>query len=378
MPDDALLVNVAYDKQLVDYSDDMGVPAGHIDITDRKELAELFRYMSKDNVHKYIVCDIFFDPSLKTSADDSLFALIAAMPRIVIPMHEDGSPLPELICPKAAYSDYKTNVMEEDLLKYQYLQHRQASIPLYMWQELTGGRFERHCLLYRMNGRLVTNSVIMDYRTEMHGAYNAEGEKNYLNLEADLLELLRADETQAAEIFKDKIILIGDLTEHDIHATMAGMTPGVLINYNAYKMLADNRAATPVLLWVLLFVVFAVATMQILTGRKITDLLPRKGVLKSDMVQFLLSMAEFSIVLLIVNVLCYFVWGRFIEIFLWAGYFAVLKTIFDIYKLIKQSEDEKKNHTNHENGNRNNDGNVATGLHPAYIGESGSTSRGGA
>jgi hypothetical protein len=322
---------VAYDKQLIDYQDEMGIPAGNIDITDRGKLTELFTFLSTKNTYKYIVCDVFFDSFLKSSADDSLYTLIATMPRIVVPMHETGNPLPEKIHHRAAYADYKTNIVESDVFKYQYLQHGQPSIPLFMWQELTGGRFEKHCFWYRINGHLATNSVVLDFFAEMQGTYNQAGEKNYLNLGADVLDLISMNENTA--IFNDKIILIGDLTEHDIHSTTDGLMPGVLVNYNAFRMLMENRPITSALLWIILFAVFFAATTMILADKKITDLIPRNGILKSDFVQFVLSVVEFSLILLAVNIICYFVWGRFIEIFLWSGYFAILKIIFDLYKL---------------------------------------------
>jgi hypothetical protein len=337
-PDDVLLINVAYDKQLIDYQDEMGIPAGNIDITDRSKLTELFAFLSNNMDYKYIVCDIFFDSFLKSAADDSLYLLIAALPRIVVPMHETGNPLPEKIRHKAAYADYKTNVIEDALLKYQYLQHNQPSVPLFMWQELTGRKFGKRCFWYVMNGRLATNSVILDFFTEMQGTYNQASEKNYLNLGADLLDLIR-NETSA--IFKNKIILIGDLTEHDIHSTTDGLMPGVLVNYNAFRMLMENRPITSVFLWVMLFAVFFAATMMIFTTKKITDLIPRNGILKSDFVQFVLSVVEFSLILLVVNIICYFVWGRFIEIFLWSGYFAILKIIFDLYKLFCNGKENR-------------------------------------
>ncbi|MDR1737278.1 MAG: CHASE2 domain-containing protein [Candidatus Symbiothrix sp.] len=333
--DDVLLVNVAYDKQLIDYYDERGLPAGKIDITDRSKLLELFSFLSKDTIYQYIVCDVFFDSSLKSAADDSLFALIATMPRIVVPMHEKGKPLPENIRHKAAYADYTTNIIEDALLKYQFLQHGQPSIPLFIWQEQTGGSFKKQWWGgYTMHNAPATNSAILDFTAEMPDEYNEEGYKNFINLGADLLELIRLNETQT--LFKNKIILIGDLTEYDIHSTTDGQMPGVLINYNAYRMLNDRRLIVPFGLWILLFAFFCV--MTILSFKKLGDLIKWKVIRNSEVIRFILSLIGFSVILLGFSILCYYFCGRFVEIFLWSGYFALLEIIINLYKLIKNGK----------------------------------------
>jgi hypothetical protein len=197
IPDDVLLVNVAYDRGLVDYyeklpNDTSYARAGNTDITDRKKLLELFEYLAKDTSYQFIVCDVFFDALLTTKYDSALFNLMQQMPRLVIPMHEKGNTLPAQLVQKAAYSDYKVNIKQGSLLKYQYLQHGKKSIPLLMWEELGEQRkLNKHCFWYTIDGRLVTNSVILDFQTKFQDKYNANGDYNYINLGVDLLEPLQ-------------------------------------------------------------------------------------------------------------------------------------------------------------------------------------------
>ncbi|MDR0542384.1 MAG: CHASE2 domain-containing protein [Dysgonamonadaceae bacterium] len=337
--DSILLVNVAYDRQLIDYKYDNGEPAGNIDITDRYKLLELFRYLENTS-YAYILCDVFFDSTLKTEWDDSLFTLMSQLPRLVVPKHEEEKPLPALLEKKAAYADYKTNILEGDLLKYEYLQHGEESVPLFMWKERTGGTFEKKVPGYKMEGKRATNSVIIDFQVKMPEEYNkevqkqtyVEKEKNYWNLGADLLETLQY--VEPSEIFKNKMILIGDLTEHDTHSTTAGTMPGVLINYNAYLALIKGSPQTPFFLGMTLFVVFYIMSFLVFSQKQVVDLLP----LKNDTVKLLVSWLGFSAILILLNTIAYYFWGRFIEIFFWATYFSAAKLIIDLCKLFKRNK----------------------------------------
>jgi hypothetical protein len=334
LPGNLLLIDIAYDRALVPLFDERGVPAGQIDITDREKLLQLFRRIAEENNHKYIICDLFFDSSLTTSHDDALFELMAQIPRLVVPVHDNGKTLFAPLSHKAAYADYKVNIVEGSLLKYQYLQDGQMSLPLFMWTELTGGRFEQSFPLYFMNGSLATNSVILDFKTLPPGAYEDDGTKNILNLGADILEMFR--ETSVTNFFKDKIILIGDLSEHDIHDTTAGQMPGILINYNAWQMLEDGKPVVPAGLLLLLFAVFAVMSHLTVSHRNFFDAIPRKGIFKHDVVWCIVTWLGFSFTLTAINLLTYFIWGRFLEIFILSSYFTLMKTGFDFYNLFKQ------------------------------------------
>ncbi|MDR1225237.1 MAG: hypothetical protein LBL07_20505 [Tannerella sp.] len=335
LPKDLLLVNIAYDREFVDFYDEKGLPCGQIDITDRSKLTELFRYVDQAHNHKYIICDVYFDASLQTPSDDSLYALIGRIPRLVVPKHE-GEVISEQIAHKAACSDYKTNIIENNLLKYQYLQHGEKSIPVYMWSELTGGIFEKTFFGYRMNGKVATNSIILNFQTQLRSTYNGNDEKNYLNLGADLLEALQIVGPEA--LFADKTILIGDFCEHDIHSSVVGNIPGILINYNACLMLEQDKPVVGFALWAVLFIVFMITSFSCFSDRSLWDLLLHKGIFKRDVIQFFCTWLGLTFVLTVLNLLIYFVWGRFIEIFIFSGYFTFLKTGFDMYYLIKNKK----------------------------------------
>ena len=93
VPDDVLLVNVAYDKMLVDYTED-GLPIGQETITDRRKLLEFLTKAREADNYKFIMMDVILEQGITTEYDSALFHAIAQMPRIVIPVHADA-PLQE-------------------------------------------------------------------------------------------------------------------------------------------------------------------------------------------------------------------------------------------------------------------------------------------
>ena len=121
VPDSLLFVNVAYDKEFVEATDEYGLPVGQTQITDRQKLLQLLQELKRRNDYKYILMDIFFDEETHTSADSVLFATICSMPRIVIPRHRDGKLANEALYAKAGMADYTTTYKEAGFVKYPYL-----------------------------------------------------------------------------------------------------------------------------------------------------------------------------------------------------------------------------------------------------------------
>lgn len=141
--------------------------------------AELFSKLDDYFSFRYVLCDIYFDPELKSAYDEELFSLMGRMRRIVVPKHNGAESLPSQIESKEVFSDYKTNVIEDNLMKYQFLQHKEKSIPFYMWNELTGGEIKRRPLRYLLNGEMATNSVILDFPVRLQAVYNSININDY-------------------------------------------------------------------------------------------------------------------------------------------------------------------------------------------------------
>ena len=68
VPDEVLLVNVAYDKQLVDFSKE-GIPVGQVPITDRWKLFHFLQQAKEANNYRYILLDVFFEQGYESEID---------------------------------------------------------------------------------------------------------------------------------------------------------------------------------------------------------------------------------------------------------------------------------------------------------------------
>ncbi|MCH5301882.1 MAG: CHASE2 domain-containing protein [Prevotella sp.] len=254
IPDDALLINVSYDKQLVDYYDSLSMPLGQAVITDRGKLLKFLQIAQQANNYKYIMLDVIFEQDEKTCYDSLLFHAIASMERIVIPVGEEEKLADTILHSKACYAQYTTTWFDTDFSHYQLLHNGQPSMPLRMYQELTGHDIHRHFCWYADAGRLCRSglSLWMPVRvTDRVERVDDQRQKvKIYQLGIDLLE--RDTLIPVADRIKDKIVVIGDF-KTDVHETYLGPQPGSIICLNAYYALLRGDH---VLTWHLLFYLF--------------------------------------------------------------------------------------------------------------------------
>ena len=241
---EALPVNVCYDRMLVPYVDNMGIPVGDIDITDREDLRRFLDSLARWDNYRYIVCDVHFDTIVQTASDSLLFNRIVSLRDIAVAASDRN---PAVIKEKVACAEYDQLVKGNRFIKYRYFDRKGGDgVALKMWKELDGGNLARKGILYRSNGKLAVNSVIpdLDYAPAM--GWDATGEKHIWNLGADILEA----PMDISSLFEDKIVLIGDWAEYDMHYTIRNQMAGTAILYNAY--LALKNGAHYVRWWVML------------------------------------------------------------------------------------------------------------------------------
>ncbi len=241
---EVLPVNVSYDRMLVPYADELGIPAGDLDITDRADLLCLMDSLQRWDNYRYIVCDVHFDTTITTGFDSLLYTKMASMRDIVIASSDHD---PSLLEGKTACAEYDQLEKGNRFIKFRYFALDGGdSVPLRMWEEIDGGQLVRKGNRYRWNGLPAVNSSIPDLEFFPVMGWDDKGEKQIWNLGADILDA----PLDMAPLFEDKIVLLGDWAEYDMHATIRGSMPGTDILYNAYLALKDG--AVRVRAWVLL------------------------------------------------------------------------------------------------------------------------------
>jgi CHASE2 domain-containing sensor protein len=131
-------------------------------------------------------------------------------------------------------------------------------------------------------------------------------------------------------LFKDKIILIGSFTEDDIHSTIAGDMPGVMINYNAYYALSQGRHYLNIIAFFILFLVFFITTVSVLNDKHLSDYIPQRLIPESTVIQMLISWVSLSTLFTVVFFILYMVFKEVYDIFFISTYFTLLRTIKQI------------------------------------------------
>ena len=252
--DSLLLIDVHDDKTLVTLYDEDSLKCGTEIAVNHAHLYRMLQDLQKADNYRYIILDVFLDKEIAQSGDSTLYQLIASMSRIVVACGTE--PLADsCLYSKAGSVQYSTTLWENDFVKYTYIDNGQRSMPLFMYEELTGKHVVRKGPFLCEDGDLVQRNVIL--------TYNVVWNKRLYDrrLCSDMICDDSSDEPAILPSRSDgKYVLIGDF-KSDIHNTFLGEMPGILINFNAYCSLVKGHHRLS--LWYLfnLYVVFVLLVL---------------------------------------------------------------------------------------------------------------------
>lgn len=328
VPSNALLVNVGYDKQLINVTDEYGMPMGQLAVTDRNKLFYFLEKVHKVNNYRYIMLDVFFGNGLNTPNDSTLFALITKMRNIVIPRHKDAQLADTALLNKAAIADYSTSINEGNFVKYQFIHQQKASIPWKMYADYTAARWQQWGPFYRCNGKLCYKCIFLNYRVKPESAYNADGQKNFYNLGSDLTDMM--EEIDWEQLLCGKVIVIGNLVEEDIHDTYVGKMSGALINLNAFYALMQGDHYVVWSSMGILFIVYLLMSWLLLKQINWNDI-PLLRKIHSTTWRYVYSWIGISTLLCIVCIGFYLLTGHVYDILIISTYFTFYKLIVQLY-----------------------------------------------
>jgi len=319
LPDDLLLVNTCYDHTFVPvYKNAMEI--GQTSITDRRKLLTLLQEMARTNDYRYVVCDIRFDGQLTTETDSALFSLLSRMPRCCVPWSTAMTSFPEKLVPVTGVSEYSTHFLSSDFLKYQYLTGNGESVALRMAGETDSVSINRWGPLYFMGWKLCINAHIVDIETNV----NSE-DAGILHLGSDLMDIV---EVGAGEMFRDRIIIIGDFFLNDVHNTVAGCVSGPMIIYNAYKALVAKRNVPAWWVWLLVLFAYYLLTLATLCHFEPHDLLRMLWLRDKPLLNLLFDWMGFQVLFTLIALIVYITAGLYIDAWVCAAYFTVFDKLY--------------------------------------------------
>lgn len=337
LPPDVLAINIAYDKQLVDCTDEYGFPQGQTAITDRTKLLRFLQLAEQNGRYRYILLDVFFGADYATPADSALFATIARMKRIVIPRHRGEALADSLLLSKAAYSDYSTSINEGNFVRYEYLPGGQSSIAWRMYEECTSPAWSGDGFFATCNGKLCNRCLFLSFPVPFDGeAYDPEGNKNYYNLGCDLLDIADTEDLDA--LLDGKYIIIGNFVDDDLHDTYMGSMPGAFINLNAFLILMQGGHYVPWFSMLVLWTVYFAISLFLLKQRSLFDYLPCLRNVRSRVWQFVLSWFGLSTLLCGVCALFYFIGNEVHDVLAISTYFSLFNAGVQFFRMPKRKE----------------------------------------
>jgi hypothetical protein len=241
---------------------DIKLPMGSIAITDRAKLVALLKLLHRNPNHKAILFDVFFKD--ETPYDSSLAALINTLPRTLVSSHIDDQDKPEAIDVKIKREKMSLSNLEKaygQALKFRLFYHDSIkTTPIRMYEIIHNKKFKKGPWFYELGGKPILNSFILDYRLRKFDYDNQKYAKVHLgewvtpaykttyipcaptDYNIDSLDVEYADNF-IHKLTKDRIVIVGDFEDRDIHETIYGEIAGPMILLDAFLAVeaGDNR-----------------------------------------------------------------------------------------------------------------------------------------
>jgi hypothetical protein len=364
-PDDFLFVNISWEKQLT-YVKDLknGQVIGQRAITNRKHIARFLKLLNKNPQHKFILLDVWFKDSSDYFSDSLLQAELLKTKNILIPYHkvdnnDHAKDLPIFQGP-VALSDYEKDDMDNNFCKFRLVQGDNfKTTPLVMYEQLHGKSFKEGNLLNYMGNSPALNSFILKIRlSNIHLNEEkeiAQGQIGTVYNKLQLIDLIgpevtheipEMDNTFINTILnntKNKIVVIGDFEDSDIHQTIYGPTPGPLILLNVYLALVHEDNILHLNFLLFLFLGFFLISYKCFGNFDFIDnYFLGRIVTKNSIRTYVAGFIDYLIYFIVLSILSYFLFNVHLTILLLALYMEFLDRLlrhFESKKSLKEQSD---------------------------------------
>lgn len=345
-PDPArfLFVNIAWEKEAIPRTDANGFMIGTDVITNRKKLASFFDLLNqKPENHKFVILDVRFEEKFSRADlakigapipaqfdslpvyDSLLQASLARTRNYIVSYHADEQGKLKLpVFPfNAGLSDYETTD-EGTVVKFSSLHFDTVkTTPLKLYQAVHNKSFKRGYLFDTMDGWPVLNSFILDHRVILHPWEFADNDYYH---HAYLSEILEMPPALVSELTRDRIIILGDFEDRDIHDTIYGPIAGPIILVNAFLAYEnhDNRI-TPGFIFLLLGGYTFISYRCFSQTNFLENILINRLPFPEDVKKVLAGVVDYLLILIILSVVSYLLFNIHLTILLIAIYMQVME-----------------------------------------------------
>lgn len=335
-PGDVLFINTSLSKTEVEIFDDpLSVAPRKVLITDRKELIEFLHVLEphKSKI-KLLVLDILFD--LPSNNDSLLQIEIQSFSdKILAASHinDAGKIVEPVIQIPHALATYQSAA--HMFFKYPLFYNEQKTLPTAIYEKLTSNKITKRKFFVRDGKMFSLKAPITDFKVRMNDFKIGQnlGESNYaLHHLSTINEMGRLMDSEDVEkMFANKLIFLGDF-DNDVHKTVFGIMPGLLIVFNAYLTLAHNNNVITIWWLLLILAGFTWISYRILTGKGFNLLHLLKNRFKSGWVHFIIDSLDELFFLSILTVLSYLFFNIHINILVLFVYLKLVEFGLDIIK----------------------------------------------
>jgi len=323
-------INTSYDLQLIDRYDEFGFPVGNQVITDREKLAIFLSAInSGEKKPKYVIVDIHFVDS--TSSDSSLYAELKKMDNVILSAHlgEDDKLEKPLFDVNYGLSDYVIGSVFDGVYKYQLIYNDSLKLtPLKVYEAISGEKIKSYGPFVKVGERWTTNNFIMNYRVLQKDIQNLEAGFNPVSLG----ELLYLTDEDIQDFVSDKIVVVGDFFENDMHETIFEITAGPLILVNALLTIQNGDTIVNIFFFLLMIAFYAyLSYMVFFEGDFIENWISKFS--SKKMSRYFIGFASYFLILAILSIISFAFFNIHINIFFIALAFYLLDRIVSlIYK----------------------------------------------
>lgn len=329
-------INTSYDLQLIDRYDEFGFPVGNQVITDREKLALLLDIINAgEQKPKYVICDIYFADS--TAADKSLHDAMKKMDNLILSSHLNDKN--ELDTPvfkdiNRGLSDYVIGSVFDGVYKYQLIYHDSLKLtPLKVYQDITGQSVKKKGPFVKIGDRWTLNNFIMNYRLVQKDIVDQQAGFNPVSLG----ELLYLEDKDIQEFMANKIVVIGDFFENDMHETLFEITSGPLILLNAFLTIKEGDTVVNVWFFLLLFGVFIYLSYMVFVEGDYMEQKISNTFGSIKIAKYLAGFASYITILALLSLTTFFFFNIHLNIFFLAlAFYAMDKIVGFVYSKTKR------------------------------------------
>ncbi len=280
-----------------------------------------------------MLCDINFDES--SPNDSALINNFAKLERYVVSYHNstNGKINYPVFKVNAGFSDFETFNVEK-FVKFKLIQSDSLkSTLLVMYEQLYGEKLKQKGLFYYIGKKTILNSFIVDFRIwsydlSEHSKYKYDylqlGDFSYLPLNV------------VKELFKNRIIVLGDFEDNDIHETIYGKMPGPLILLNSFIALEKGDNVINFWVFLYLFVSFLVATIRCLNSRGRVNTWLNKQKISSPIINEMIEFGIYLIYFAVISSISFLIFNIHLTILLYASYMYFLDILIKYFKKSKK------------------------------------------